>query len=59
MSTLAVIKDLQQRMSASIIGQEEVVKNLVIGQKCYQDTIEHPGSKTDRKGKRIQEQDFV
>ena len=31
MSTLAVIKDLQQRMSASIIGQEDVVKNLVIG----------------------------
>jgi len=31
MSTLDVIKDLQQRMSASIIGQEEVVKNLVIG----------------------------
>jgi MoxR-like ATPase len=31
MSTLDVIKDLQQRMSASIIGQEDVVKNLVIG----------------------------
>ena len=31
MSTLAVIKDLQQRMSASIIGQEDVVKNLVMG----------------------------
>jgi len=31
MSTLVAIKDLQQRMSASIIGQEEVVKNLIIG----------------------------
>ena len=31
MSTLDSIKDLQQRMSASIIGQEDVVKNLVIG----------------------------
>jgi MoxR-like ATPase len=31
MSTLGAIMDLQQRMSASIIGQEEVVKNLVIG----------------------------
>ena len=31
MSALDSIKDLQQRMSASIIGQEEVVKNLVIG----------------------------
>jgi MoxR-like ATPase len=31
MSTLVAIKDLQQRMSASIIGQEDVVKNLVIG----------------------------
>ncbi|MBT8049093.1 MAG: MoxR family ATPase [Xanthomonadales bacterium] len=31
MSTLDSVKDLQQRMSASIIGQEDVVKNLVIG----------------------------
>jgi MoxR-like ATPase len=31
MTTLVAIKDLQQRMSASIIGQEDVVKNLVIG----------------------------
>jgi MoxR-like ATPase len=31
MSTHDSIKDLQQRMSASIIGQEDVVKNLVIG----------------------------
>ena len=31
MSTHESIKDLQQRMSASIIGQEDVVKNLVIG----------------------------
>ena len=31
MSTLDSIKDLQERMSASIIGQEDVVKNLVIG----------------------------
>jgi len=31
MSTRDSIKDLQQRMSASIIGQEEVIKNLVIG----------------------------
>jgi MoxR-like ATPase len=31
MTTLVAIKDLQQRMSASIIGQENVVKNLVIG----------------------------
>jgi MoxR-like ATPase len=31
MSTLESVQDLQQRMSASIIGQEEVVKNLVIG----------------------------
>jgi MoxR-like ATPase len=31
MSTLNAIQDLQQRMSASIVGQEEVVKNLVIG----------------------------
>ncbi len=31
MSTIDAIKDLQQRMSASIIGQEDVVKNLVIG----------------------------
>jgi MoxR-like ATPase len=31
MSTIGAIKDLQQRMSASIIGQEDVVKNLVIG----------------------------
>ena len=31
MSTLDSIKDLQRRMSASIIGQEDVVKNLVIG----------------------------
>src|SRR5210317_1956317 len=31
MSTLDAIRDLQRRMSESIIGQEEVVKNLVIG----------------------------
>jgi len=31
MSTLHSIKDLQQRMSASIIGQEDVIKSLVIG----------------------------
>jgi len=31
MSTLDSIKDLQKRMSASIIGQEDVVKNLVVG----------------------------
>jgi MoxR-like ATPase len=31
MSTLNSIKDLQKRMSSSIIGQEEVIKNLVIG----------------------------
>jgi MoxR-like ATPase len=31
MSTLNSVKDLQRRMSASIIGQEDVVKSLVIG----------------------------
>jgi MoxR-like ATPase len=31
MNPLDSIKELQQRMSASIIGQEDVVKNLVIG----------------------------
>ena len=31
MSTLASVQDLQQRMSASIIGQEDVVRNLIIG----------------------------
>jgi MoxR-like ATPase len=31
MNPLNSIKDLQQRMTASIIGQEDVVKNLVIG----------------------------
>ncbi len=31
MNTLDSINDLQQRMSASIIGQEDVVKNLLIG----------------------------
>jgi MoxR-like ATPase len=31
MNPLHSIQDLQQRMSASIIGQEDVVKNLVIG----------------------------
>ena len=31
MGTLESIQDLQRRMSASIIGQEDVVKNLVIG----------------------------
>jgi len=31
LTTLESIRDLQQRMSASIIGQEDVVKNLVIG----------------------------
>jgi MoxR-like ATPase len=31
MSTLDSVKDLQQRMSAAIIGQEDVVKNLIIG----------------------------
>jgi len=31
MNPLNSIKDLQQRMAASIIGQEDVVKNLVIG----------------------------
>jgi len=31
MSTIDSIKDLQQRMAASIIGQEDVVKNLLLG----------------------------
>jgi MoxR-like ATPase len=31
MNTLGSISDLQRRMSASIIGQEDVVKNLLIG----------------------------
>ncbi len=31
MSSLETIRELQQRMSASIIGQENVVKNLVVG----------------------------
>ncbi len=31
MSTLESVRDLQQRMSSSIIGQEDVIKNLVIG----------------------------
>jgi MoxR-like ATPase len=31
MSTIDSVNDLQRRMSASIIGQEEVVKNLLIG----------------------------
>jgi MoxR-like ATPase len=31
MSTLDSVRDLQQRMSSSIIGQEDVIKNLVIG----------------------------
>ena len=31
MSTLDSVKDLQQRIAASIIGQEDVVKNLLVG----------------------------
>ena len=31
MSTLESVRDLQQRMSSSIIGQEDVIRNLVIG----------------------------
>ena len=31
MSTLDSVRDLQHRMSSSIIGQEDVIKNLVIG----------------------------